>query len=87
VFFGGVLGLLVPNRSFIDRFTPNLLGTYDIGTCSRGISSWFGVKKMCGTVRFTKTTVDRFQNPENDIFPIYGHRQSYGTKPSAHIDR
>ena len=68
VFLGGVLGLLVPTRSFLDRFTPNLFGTWDVGTYSRGISSCFGLRQLFGTIRVIRTGVGHFQNPENEIF-------------------
>ena len=57
-----------PTRSFYDRFTPRFLGTWDIGTRARGISSWFGLKKRCGTIRLTQTGVDHSQKQKNDIF-------------------
>ena len=57
----GVLGLVVPTRSFLDRFTPNLLGGEDIGTCFRGILSCSGLKRVFGTIRITKTGVDHFR--------------------------
>ena len=69
--FGGVLSFMVPTRSFLDRFTPNLLGSWDIVTYTRGISCCLGSEKMCGTITFSKTTVDHIQNLENDIFHVF----------------
>jgi hypothetical protein len=83
VFLGVVFGLVDQTRSFLDRFTPNLLGGREIGTCSRGISSWIGLKICSGTIRFTTTGVDHFQKPENDVLPIFGHRHLFETKPSG----
>ena len=77
VFLGGVLGLVVPSWSFLDRFTPNLFGRRDNGTFSCGISSWFGPKKMFGPIRLTPAVLGHFQTPSssrpfsdsgNDIF-------------------
>ena len=64
--FWSVSGLVDPTRSSTDRFTPNLLGRRDIGTCSFGISSRFGLKLKYGTIRSTIPTTRVFQNPENE---------------------
>ena len=67
---GGVLSFMVPTRSFLDRFTPNFLDSLDIVTCTLVVFRVVWGRKMCGTVTFSKTTVDHIQNLENDIFHV-----------------
>jgi hypothetical protein len=86
MFSGGVLSLVVPTTSFLDRFTPNLFGAWDIVAYTRGISCCSGSETMCGSITFSKTTVDHIQNQKNVIFLISGHRQPFETKPSGHSD-
>ena len=87
MFSGGDLSLVDPTMSFLDRYTPNLLGRWDIGTCFRGISTWCGLGKVCGSMRVTRTGVDHVQNQGNWNLRVYGQRHPFRTKPSGHSDR